>query len=143
MMQDGVGEALFLAVLPLLLRNAGAVRALGAEPAWAPSFTSDDVTKGKYAVLSTLLRESRDAATAARACARVARVCVGARAAAAAEAPPLGQDRTAQLAARARAARRIAAALAQLRLLPRPATELAVMLQEANDAVSDDIVCSS
>ena len=142
MAQGGVDEALFLAVLPLLLRNAGAVRALGAEPAWAPSFTSDDVTPQKYAVLSTLLRESRDAATAARACARVARVCVGACTAAAAAAPHLGPNRTAQLAARARAARRIEAALVQLQMLPRPASELAAMLRSEQEQ-EGDFVCNS
>ena len=124
---------LFLAALPLVLRNSAAARALGAEPPWAPTFTSDDVAPGRYAVLSVALRDARDAATAARACARVAGVCTGARVIAAAEAPSLGADGTARLAARARAARRIAEAIAGLRLLPRPAAEVVLMLQQQTE----------
>jgi len=128
---DSSVAALFVAALPLVLRNAGAVRVLGAEPAWAPSFSSDDVAPGfRYAVLSASLRAARDAATAARACARVARVCAGARAAALAEAPRLPPGGTERLAARARAARRIGDAIAQLRLLPRPAAQLVSMLAD-------------
>ena len=136
--QHGTAE-LFLATLPLLLRCEAAVQALGEGgaggavascAAWPLSPLHDALLRG-YAPLAAALCTVQVRAVAARAHARVACVCCDARRVADADGVPPAMR--AMLAARARAAADITAALTTHRLLPRAAPELVYMLLQRLD----------
>jgi hypothetical protein len=135
---------LFLAALPLLLSNEGALDALGeaqlplssASPSEKHA-AEDAALQASYPALAAALRAACARGAPARARARLARVCVEARCAAAATSAAAttttADDAAARrtVAARLRAVHAIARALVERRMLPRAAPELLALIQLA------------
>jgi hypothetical protein len=124
---------LFLAALPLVLSNAGALAAIGDAPL-STTAVEGAALEESYPELAAALRAACAHGAPARARARVARVSVEARAVAMTTAgdgaaASVAAHRT--VAARLRAVHAIARALLERRMLPRAAPELLALVQLA------------